>query len=227
MTDGPLPIVDPPAPFDGESPAPSDGDASANPDADTSDVLGVVLAAGTSSRFGAANKLLATIDGDPLVRRAAKTLLDAGLEVVVVLGHDAADVRDALDGLDVSFVANAEYERGQSTSVRRGVDAARRRAAAAVVFLPGDMPFVSPGTVRALLAAFRGGAGEALAVAHEGQRGNPVLFDESRFDALGALEGDVGGRPVLLGSNDAALVAVDDPGVRTDVDTRDELETHR
>lgn len=211
MTDRTLPFVDPPTPSD----------------PDRSGIVGVVLAAGESSRFGAANKLLATIDGEPLVRRAATTLLDAGLEVVVVLGHDAATVRDALDGLDVSFASNPAYDEGQSTSVRRGVEVASARDADAAVFLPGDMPFVAPGTVRALLAAYRAGAGEALAVAHEGVRGNPVLFDRACFDALRAVEGDVGGRSVLLAHENAALVRVDDPGVRTDVDTRDELDDHR
>ncbi|MCY4729717.1 nucleotidyltransferase family protein [Natronomonas gomsonensis] len=210
MTDG-VPVVDPPA----------------GTDADPSGVVGVVLAAGTSSRFGDANKLLATVEGVPLVRRAARTLLDAGMDVVVVLGHDAPAVREALDGLDVSFATNEDYEAGQSTSVVRGVEAATACDADAVLFLPGDMPFVSPGTVEALLAAYRAGAGEALAAASDGTRGNPVLFDRACFDALRAIEGDVGGRSVLLNYDDAALVAVDDPGVRTDIDTRDALDAHR
>lgn len=213
MTDGTLPIVDPPA-------TPED-------DADGSGVVGVVLAAGTSTRFGDANKLLATIDGEPLVRRAATTLLDAGLDVVVVLGYDAPAVRETLDGLDVAFATNDAYEHGQSTSVRAGVAAADARDADAVAFLPGDMPFVSPESVTALIVAYRAGAGEALAVAHEGTRGNPVLFDRACFDALLAVEGDVGGRPVLLEHDDAALVAVDDAGVGTDVDVRDDLDAHR
>ncbi|WP_255149303.1 nucleotidyltransferase family protein [Halorarius halobius] len=210
MTDDGLPVVDAPA---------------GRPD--TSGVLGVVLAAGTSSRFGDANKLLATVGGEPLVRRAATTLLDAGLEVVVVVGHEATAVRDALAGLDVSFASNPAYQTGQSASVRAGVDAATERGVEAVVFLPGDMPFVSPGTVEVLVAAYRADAGAALAVAHEGSRGNPVLFDRDCFDALRGVEGDVGGRSVLLGHDDAALVAVDDPGIRTDIDTREALESRR
>lgn len=190
-------------------------------------VVGVLLAAGTSTRFGAANKLLASLDGEPLVRHAARTLLDAPLDrVVCVVGYEADAVRDALAGLDVSFAPNPDYADGLSTSVRAGVDAAAAVGADAVVFLPGDMPAVAPGTVGLLRDAHRAGLGGALAAAHDGRRGNPVLFDARHFDALRAVSGDVGGRPVLLDADNAALVAVDDPGVRADVDTEPDLREH-
>ncbi|MFC6835104.1 nucleotidyltransferase family protein [Halomarina ordinaria] len=187
-------------------------------------VVGVVLAAGTSSRFGAANKLLADLDGDALVRHAARTLLDAHLDrIVVVLGHEAVAVGEALADLAVTFVENPDYAAGQSTSVGVGVRAAVEADADAAVFLPGDMPFVGSETVDLLVDAHRAGVGSALAAAHDGRRGNPVLFDRRHFDALTRVDGDVGGRRVLLGSDDAALLAVDDPGVRRDVDTPEDL----
>jgi len=187
-------------------------------------VVGVLLAAGTSSRFGTENKLLAEIDGTPIVRRAARTLLRADTDsVVVVLGHEADRVRDALFDLDLSFVENPDYERGQSTSVAAGVDAAARSDADAAVFLPGDMPFVAPDTVNALRSAYDAGVGSALAAAFEGRRGNPVLFDARHFDALRRVDGDTGGRRVFLDADTAALVSVDDSGVRADVDTPADL----
>ncbi|WP_129116277.1 nucleotidyltransferase family protein [Halegenticoccus tardaugens] len=212
MTERSLPVVEPLLPVD---------------DVDLSGVVGVVLAAGTSSRFGETNKLLTTVDGTTLVRRATKTLLDAGLEVLVIVGHEAPTVSDAIDDLDVTIVENPTYEQGQSTSVRWSLGAATARGATAVVFLPGDMPFVEPSSVERLIAAYLDGEGEALAVAYEGNRGNPVLFGSACFDALRAVEGDIGGRSVLLDRDDSALVAVDDPGVRTDIDTQDALDAHR
>lgn len=190
-------------------------------------IVGVVLAAGTSSRFGTTNKLLADLDGKPLVRHAARTLLDARLEqVVVVLGHEATAVRDALARFDVRFADNPDYESGQSTSVRTGVQVTIETDAAAAIFLPGDMPFVDSATVERLLDAYRDGLGDALAPAYAGQRGNPVLFDRRYFDALSRVEGDVGGRSVLLESDDALLFNVDDPGVTTDIDTPSDLSRH-
>ena len=192
-------------------------------------VVGVLLTAGTSSRFGVANKLLADVDGEPLVRHAARTLRDARLSgLVVVLGCDAAAVRDALaqdeaDSEDFRFVTNPDYEHGLSTSVRAGVDAAAEVGANAVVFLPGDMPEVDPETVDLLVDAYRAGLADAVAASHDGRRGNPVLFDERHFPALRAVRGDVGGKPVLLDADRGAVVETDDRGVRADVDTRDDL----
>jgi molybdenum cofactor cytidylyltransferase len=187
-------------------------------------VVGVLLAAGTSSRFGESNKLLADLDGAPVVVHAARSLCDAGLEsVVVVLGHEADRVRAALADRDVTFVENPDYADGQSTSVRAGVAAAADADADAAVFLPGDMPFVDPATVDRLVAAYRAGLAPALAAAHDGRRGNPVLFDSSRFGALSAVDGDTGGRSVLLGTEGAVLLAVDDEGVLVDIDTTGDL----
>lgn len=191
-------------------------------------VVGVVLAAGTGSRFGNSNKLLAEVDGMPLVRRATRSLLDAPLaEVVVVLGHEADRVRGALAECEVWFVENPDYATGQATSVGAGVNAARDLEADAAVFLPADMPFVSAESVHRLVRAYQSGVASALAVAHDGQRGNPVLFDDQYFEALTAVDGDTGGRSVLLECDDAALVAVADPGVRVDIDTPADLARHR
>jgi molybdenum cofactor cytidylyltransferase len=216
VTDDTLPRYDPEdvaAALDGTAPA-------------ETTVVGVLLAGGTSTRFGAANKLLADLDGRPLVRHAARTLLGADLdEVVAVTGHGAEEVGATLTDLDVRFIHNPAYEEGLSTSVARGVEAAR--AADAALFLPGDMPDVDPTTVRTLVDAHRAGLATALAAAYGDRRGNPVLFGREHFDALLAVEGDVGGRPVLLGCDRAALVATDDPGVVADVDTTDDLRRRR
>lgn len=199
-----LPVVTPP--FDATTPTP---------------VAGILLAAGTSDRYGDRNKLLATHDGDPLVYHAARTLLDAPVDpVAVVVGHEADSVRAALAGLDVELVYNDDYASGQASSVRVGVDAVRDRASAVVVAL-GDMPFVTPASVERLVDAQAAGVGDALAAAHDGTRGNPVLFADSFFDALADVTGDVGGRELLL--EHGQLVETGDPGVRRDVDEPEDL----
>ncbi len=204
-------------------------------------VAGVLLAAGTSTRFGEANKLLARVSGEPIVRQAAQTVADSSLEpVIVVLGHERDRVRAALSdndrsleadpnpnsnlGPDLEFVTNEAYATGQASSVRAGVMAAREddRVDAVLIAL-GDMPFVRVATVEALITAHRAGVGDAIAAAHEGVRGNPVLFDERHFDALTAIDGDIGGRQILLEDERSRLLEVPDPGVRRDIDTREAL----
>ena len=91
------------------------------------------------------------------------------------------------------------------------------------MFALGDMPAVRSATVDALVAAYRAEVGDALAAAYQGQRGNPVLFGRRHFDALADVDGDTGGRAVLLESDDAALVETGDPGVVADVDEPGDL----
>lgn len=201
-----LPVVEPP--FEG--------------DRDDARVAGVVLAAGTSSRFGEANKLLATVDGRPLVDHVVGSLLAAGLpDVVVVVGHEGDAVREALSGRPVRTVTNPDYADGQATSLRRGVGAVEDADGA--LFALGDMPGVSPATVETLVDAFAAGVGDPLAAACDGQRGNPVVFGRDLFDRLRAVEGDTGGRSVLLGEAGARLVETGDPGVVRDVDRPEDL----
>jgi len=185
----------------------------------------IVLAAGTSSRFEDGNKLLAEIESEALVRRAAASALASPVdEVVVVVGHEASAVRKALSGLAVGFVTNDDYEQGQSTSVRAGVAAARERNWDAAVFALGDMPHVGPASIDRVLKAYAADHGTILAAAYDRQRGNPALFDAAHFDALEEIEGDTGGRELIVGSAAAALVDTDDPGVVRDIDRRDDID---
>lgn len=210
-----LPVVDPP-----DSVAKQ---ARANP------VAGVLLAAGTSSRFGERNKLLATLHGEPLVCHAARTLAEAAVDpLVIVVGADGDRVAAALDGLGFSVVENSTYTEGQATSVRAGVRAVQDTSeAAGAVFALGDMPLVAPTSVDALVSAYRTDEATALAAACDGERGNPVLFDSRYFGVLADVDGDVGGRDILLSGDDSALVETGDPGVRRDIDTRRDLDSVR
>lgn len=187
-------------------------------------VVGVLLAAGTSERFGRQNKLLTDVDGVPMVRRAARTLTQNDLDdVIAVVGFDADPVRAALDGLDLEVIENRNFRAGQATSVRAGIRAARERDAVAVCFALGDMPWVRPSTIDALVRVYRAEAGDPLAAAFEGERGNPTLFGSRHFDALEDVAGDIGGRELLLTADDAALVETGDPGIRRDVNEPDDL----
>lgn len=190
----------------------------------TGTVAGVLLAAGTGSRFASGNKLLTPVlagDRDekaPVVRHAARTLLEAPVDpCVTVLGHEAERVRDAVADLPTETAENPDYERGQATSVARGVAWARDRDADAAVFALGDMPWVSVDTYRALVTAWREREVEIVVPVHDGRRGNPVLFGALHFDALAAVDGDRGGR-ALFAEAPVARVSVDDSGIHRDVD---------
>lgn len=184
----------------------------------------IILAAGRASRFGAGaddSKVLARLDGKPLVRHVAEAALASRARpVVVVIGHAGAGVRAALDGLDATIVDNPHAASGMAGSLKAGVAALPADCAGALILL-ADMPRVRARTLDALIAAYAAGdrRPDAVAPVFAGRRGNPVLLGRALFGAVAGLEGDVGGR-ALLAQADVREIEVDDPGVSIDIDTR-------
>lgn len=187
-------------------------------------VAGVVLASGTSSRFGAANKLLVPIQGVPVVVRTVTAYLAARLSpVVVVVGHDAGAIEASLSHLSVRFVGNPNYEKGMSRSLVKGVLAVND-ARAAVIGV-ADQPLLSSPVICAMVDLYRD-SGAAIVVPRYGQLpGNPVLFDRTLYPELLQVEGDVGGRKVVEAHmKDVVWLEVDDERLRLDIDTQADLE---
>lgn len=137
----------------------------------------VVLAAGQSSRMGGPNKLLLPLEGEPLVRRTVRTVLESGVqETVVVTGHQAREVTRAVLDLPVTVQPNLRHEDGQMRSVAAGV-AALARATDAILVCPGDMPLLTAEDLLALIAAYRAHPEASIVIPrHEGARGNPIVF---------------------------------------------------
>lgn len=185
----------------------------------------VVLAAGFSRRMGEANKLLADVGGAPMIARCVDAVLASRARpVVVVTGHEAARVRQALAGRELFFAHNPEPAAGLSASLRTGIAALGDEVAGALVCL-GDMPWVRAEHLEALLAAFDASGGRAICVpTFAGRRGNPVLWPARHFGELAALRGDRGAREQLAAhAGEVCYVPVADAGVTLDVDTPDAL----
>ncbi len=185
---------------------------------------GIVLAAGTSSRFGPHNKLLAGHKGQALVRSVVEAALASDLEpVIVVTGHEASMVQDALAGLDVVYAHNPAYVSGQAGSLKTGIAAVPRKCSGAMILL-GDMPDVSAETINQLLDEF---TGEACIVVpqFEGVRGNPMILGRASFAELDKASGDEGARTLLTGDN-VRMIDVDSDAVLRDFDTPESLEDH-
>jgi molybdenum cofactor cytidylyltransferase len=149
-----------------------------------STIAAIVLAAGSSSRFGPDNKLLRSFGGAPLVAHAVAAVRAAGADpIVVVTGHDAGAVRRALAEHRVTFIHNSRYEHGMGSSIAAGARAIQ--SASAILIALGDMPEVSGEHARALADAFDPGEPESICLpVFEGRRGHPVLFGAAHLDAL-------------------------------------------
>ena len=184
-------------------------------------VAAVVLAAGGSTRLGRPKQLV-PIDGEPLVRRAARAALDAGCRpVMVVLGADQEAVGAAVADLPVLPVSNPRWADGVGGSIACGVRAAAADGPAGCIVLPCDQPRLAAAVLAMLIERFRRGQAQAVACAYGGTVGAPVLFAPALFDRLAALTGDRGAKRVLRGC--AALEVVEFPGGELDIDTDADL----
>ncbi len=186
-------------------------------------IAGVVLAAGRASRMGS-NKLVAELDGEPIVRRTVRAVLSSRARpVIVVTGHEADAVHRALAGLDVQLVHNPAFATGMSTSLRAGLAAAGAVDAALICL--GDMPRLEGRHFDALIDAFRAGdANEILVPTYDRKRGNPVLWPHRYFSEIETLTGDVGARALLdRHAEHVRLIAAEDAAILVDVDTPDAL----
>lgn len=188
-------------------------------------VTAIVLAAGQSTRMGAANKLLSTLDGRSMVRTVVEAAVASGADrVLVVTGHEADKIKSALSDLDVRYVHNPHYADGLSTSVRAGIAALPEGTDAALVCL-GDMPGVGPGILDRIIAAYDPVEGRAIVVPmHEGRRGNPVLWDSRFFAEIRDLEGDRGARALLTEFADLVHeLEITESSIHLDIDTPEML----
>jgi molybdenum cofactor cytidylyltransferase len=183
--------------------------------------------------MGGANKLLAEVQGRALIAHVVSAVLGSRARpVVIVTGHDASGVREALqrEGVleRVELVHNEAHGEGMSTSLRAGIAALGSGVDAALIVL-GDLPRLRAAHVEAVADAFVPGAERDLcAPVFEGRRGHPVLFPARCFPALLAVTGDQGGRDVLRDqAQRVKLVTVADDGVLVDVDTPADLEAAR
>lgn len=184
----------------------------------------LILAAGQSRRMGAQNKLLAEIDGKPMVARVVEIVRasKAG-HITIVTGHEADRVKKALPG-DLAFVHNPDYAAGLSTSLKAGISALPADIDGVLVCL-GDMPRISPVMIDRLIAAFDPVEGREICVpTHKGKRGNPVLWGKRFLPEMAALAGDVGAKHLIGAHADLVVeVEMEEDGVLIDIDTPDAL----
>ncbi|MFN7940790.1 MAG: nucleotidyltransferase family protein [Thermoanaerobaculia bacterium] len=192
----------------------------------TGPVAGLLLAAGLSTRMGS-NKLLLELDGESLVRRAARRVLAANLSpLVVVVGHDADSVRRELADLDCRFVFNPDFPSGAATSLRAGIAALPADCDAVVVVL-ADMPRVTSEMIAAVAKRYRSASPRVVASAYGGVHAPPVLYDARLFAELRALSGGRFVERILTRHRQAAEI-VDWPSERlADIDRPEDVERLR
>ena len=157
-------------------------------------ISAVILAAGESRRMGTQNKLLLQIGSEVLIRKFVKSVCASAADaVLVVLGHEAEKIKAVLQDQALRFVKNTCYEKGMTTSIQSGVNAASRRSEGFMICL-ADLPFAETSDFNCLIQAFtdfrRTESSLIIVPVFQGQRGNPVLFSAEFRDKLLAHNGE-------------------------------------
>ena len=173
-----------------------------------------------------ANKLLLPWKDQCVLQVVVERICEVDLgEVIVVTGHQRVEVEEALNSYPVRLVHNPKFAEGMAASIRVGVEAAVGEKG--YLFALGDMPQIAGTTMLKVAEALK--SSEAIAVpVRNGRRGHPVAIGSAYRNALLALTGDRGARPVLAkNAANVVEVPVEDEGIFVDVDTRESYRAAR
>jgi molybdenum cofactor cytidylyltransferase len=190
--------------------------------------MGVILAAGNSTRMGKDNKLLKNIGGTPLIRSVALEITKSDLDSCsIVLGYQSDKVADVIKDLNINLILNPLWKEGQASSLKAALNSLPSSYSDLLIML-GDLPSIKSGHINRIIDEHLSSENRSSKItipSFKGETGNPVIWGRSFFHDLSNLEGDVGGR-VLFGQHPAAinLIEMDDPSVVTDTDTPEDFE---
>jgi molybdenum cofactor cytidylyltransferase len=187
-------------------------------------VVGIVLAAGSSSRMGRTKQLL-PFRGQTILECVVDTALSSALHrTLVVLGYQADTLAPLLSTRAVTVINNPAYAQGQGSSVKAGLQSLTEDDDAAL-FLLGDQPLVSADIIDQLLAAYAATPSPVVMPVFKGRRGNPVLFSRETFPRMAELDAECGARPLIEEYAERVLkVPVLDPHIHFDIDTKEDYQ---
>ncbi|MBI3526744.1 MAG: nucleotidyltransferase family protein [Betaproteobacteria bacterium] len=185
-------------------------------------ITGILLAAGSGSRFGGGKLLHPLADGTPIGVASLRNLRAALPEVVAVVRNGDDALRELLEAEGIAVRICPDAHLGMARSLVCGIDASRD--ANGWVIALGDMPFVLPQTINTVVERIVQ-SGRIAIPAYRGQRGHPVAFGRRYLDELLRLAGDEGARSVIgRHPRDLDIVDCNDPGILRDIDTAADLD---
>ncbi len=190
-----------------------------------SDIVGILLAAGFSRRFGEQDKLMHRLDnGSTVAEASAKALSQALPHALVVTREENQALQSTLAALGYHVVLNSKQNAVMADNLKLGVLAAKSKFAQATGFVIAlaDMPFIQPQTISKIAEQLRSAA--IVQPVFNGKPGHPVGFSQRFTDELLAIEGDQGAREILRAHYDEIVfMPCEDEGILRDIDTLADL----
>jgi molybdenum cofactor cytidylyltransferase len=194
-------------------------------------IAAVVLAAGESSRMGRPKALL-PIEGTSFIERIVAALQRTeAAKILVVLGHNAASLREKIAHLPVTFVVNPDYKKGQLSSLQAAIRyllslPEPERPEGMLVHLV-DHPYIDAELVDIMIRRFRESQSLIVVPRCGPRRGHPVLFSAALFGELLDAPVDQGAKGVVNAHREETLeIATDQAGITIDIDTPEEYRQH-
>ena len=194
-------------------------------------IVAVVLAAGESSRMGQPKALL-PIEGIRFIEKIVNSLESTRVgKIVVVLGHNAEEMRLKIADLPVEPVINRDYKQGQLSSllaaIRSVVSSGYANDVDGVLVHLVDHPYISPDLVNLMIERFYRTKKLIVVPRYRERRGDPPIFSKALFAELLATPLDQGAKAVVRAhSSDTLEIVTDDEGVTIDIDTPEEYRRH-
>lgn len=177
----------------------------------------LMLAAGLSSRAGG-NKLLMLVEGEPMIRRSLRPFAAIGADILVVVGHEAARVEEAIGDLAVRVVSNPSYTSGMGSSIVIGAQHAGE--ASGLLIALGDMPSVAQSHVETMLRRAQNCQPDTILASSTGDfETPPVWLGAQYFEELAGLSGDSGAGALLRRHAGKVERIIGDPRWFRDIDT--------
>jgi molybdenum cofactor cytidylyltransferase len=191
-------------------------------------ISAVILSAGESSRMGRPKALL-TIDGQTFIDRIVWVLKQTSVaKVIVVLGHNAEEMRRRTEHLPVEILINPDYKLGQLSSLQLAVRLLQKDADCdgMLVHLV-DHPYIDAKLVESMIERFQAGGNLIVVPRYGGKRGHPVIFSRKLFGELLAAPMDQGAKAVVKAHRDDTLeIDTGESGVTVDIDTPELYQRH-
>jgi molybdenum cofactor cytidylyltransferase len=194
-------------------------------------IVAVILSAGESSRMGRPKALL-PIDGLRFIDKIVTSLRLARIgKIMVVLGHNAAEMRQKISDLQVDLVINPDYKQGQLTSLRAAIRSIEARNDAdrvdGILVHLVDHPYINTDLVNLMIERFYETKKLIVVPRYQNRRGHPAIFSRALFGELLAAPLDRGAKAVVHAHREDTLeIDTNDEGAIIDIDTPEEYRCH-
>lgn len=182
--------------------------------------IAVILSAGESSRMGSNPKANLLYNNKTFLANIVDIFSKSGLgKIYAVVGKDAELIKTTNKDLEVEFLTNKEYKKGQLSSIKVSLEHIPKTCDSIMIHLV-DHPLIQRETVKAILTARKSTNAPVIIPVFKGKRGHPVLFGSEVFDDIKSAPMDVGARSVVWKyANNVHEIIVDDQGIVLNINT--------